>query len=334
MPDATALFFTNLWQIPIIRRLVDRYYVSFITYHRGAQTMSGHTNGIKPAKQLTRGEIDALKKLTALCDREDNIRLKMNWSMVEERNGKDTSDFLYLEHGEIIACLGIYSFRASEVEISGMVHPDHRRKGIFTKLVHAAIDECARRDVHDLIFMCQRGAESGAAFIKHLGAPYSFSEYWMDMKLEEGKLPAPVKAESEGLRLRKAGKADLKMLVRLDMDGFKLNEQEAEAYSAEVLTGKDRILIAELGQEPVGKLGVRSSSGRAFFYGFVVDARYRGKGIGRQMLARTIERLHDDEGVNRFQLEVAVDNEGALGLYKSCGFRLDNVNDYYLYKLS
>jgi ribosomal protein S18 acetylase RimI-like enzyme len=54
---------------------------------------------------------------------------------------------------------------------------------------------------------------------------------------------------------------------------------------------------------------------------FFLSAGFRGKGIGRKVLAMVLEQLREDE-VKAVHLEVAQINHGVQELYKSAGFRL------------
>lgn len=85
--------------------------------------------------------------------------------------------------------MGLYQFNSHEIEISGMVHPNYRRRGIFTELVKAAKEEIRQRGVSKLIYMNQKGSASGQLFLEALGAIYTFSEYWM--KIDEIERPLP-----------------------------------------------------------------------------------------------------------------------------------------------
>ena len=63
-------------------------------------------------------------------------------------------------------------------------------------------------------------------------------------------------------------------------------------------------------------------------YGFAVDPPLQGRGIGRDVLRRVCRQLREG-GAGRVGLEVAVDNDHALGLYTSLGFARVTTEDYY-----
>ena len=88
------------------------------------------------------------------------------------------------------------------------------------------------------------------------------------------------------------------------------------------------LLVVSRAGQPFAVIGAQSLPEGAYIYGFVVAAEERGRGYGRQILLRTVHDLVA-AGQSAISLEVAVDNERALGLYQACGFRETSANDYY-----
>ena len=105
-------------------------------------------NGIKPCNGLLQAELKEIQQLAQLCNQADGIRLKLNWDMLMERSSEVTNDFLFYSDGILIGFLGIYIFKSTEAEISGMVHPDYHHQGTvsFSALVEAAKQVCKERD--------------------------------------------------------------------------------------------------------------------------------------------------------------------------------------------
>jgi putative acetyltransferase len=58
--------------------------------------------------------------------------------------------------------------------------------------------------------------------------------------------------------------------------------------------------------------------------GMGVLPAYRGRGIGRRLLGACIAKAWA-QGITRIELEVRVDNERAIGLYRSLGFEQEAV---------
>ena len=61
--------------------------------------------------------------------------------------------------------------------------------------------------------------------------------------------------------------------------------------------------------------------------GMGVLANYRGRGIGSQLLSRTIEHAWSS-GLKRLELEVFADNEPAIRLYKKHGYVQEGLKRY------
>ncbi|MEW9699293.1 GNAT family N-acetyltransferase [Paenibacillus sp. SI8] len=289
--------------------------------------------GVYARAGLSPQELEEVRALWNICNDHEQIQIKLNWSTLTNRSKGITNDFLFYEKGRLVGFLAIYSFLSTEVEISGMVHPEARRQGIFSQLVETARAECMRRTIPKLIFINERGSASGKSFLKRLGARYSFSEYVMEF--QEGEVdPFPISGEI--VRIRPAHREDGELLVALNVSGFAITEENAREYVLQTL-GAERELtwIAEVGEEhrPVGKIGALveavATGNNSFIYGFCVDPAYRGKGIGRRVLRQTIEELKQQFQAKPIKLEVSVENEKALSLYQSCGFQTQNTNDYY-----
>lgn len=268
-----------------------------------------------------------IRELADACEERDGIQLKLNWDMLQSRPADQMNDALFYKDDRLVAFLGIYFIIPSEAELSGMVHPDCRRQGLFTSMLGEALEQLSRREPKAVIYICSRNSASGVAFLQRRGVPYAFSEYVMERK-DAADAPLPSGQQRE-IDLREARPDDVTVLAELNRVGFDLPEQEAGNLATAALSPQEVTYIIESGGRAVGKLGVLLEGDAAFIYGFCMRPEERGHGLGRAALAGTIERLRRESNIARFQLEVAVSNERALGLYESCGFRRTNVIDYY-----
>ena len=92
---------------------------------------------------LTKEELFAIKTLQEICEKEDSLQLKLNFDMLESRSGNRKEDFFHFEDGKLVGFLGSYYF-GNKVEICGMVHPNYRRRGIFTSLLEMVFEEAKK----------------------------------------------------------------------------------------------------------------------------------------------------------------------------------------------
>ena len=94
-------------------------------------------------KQLDDEKLSDLKKMAAICEDFENLRLKLNWNLLSFRTGEYTDDFLYYQDGQLIGSLHLFAFEQKTAEINGMVHPAYRQQGVFSKLLTRVQQECA-----------------------------------------------------------------------------------------------------------------------------------------------------------------------------------------------
>jgi GNAT superfamily N-acetyltransferase len=84
-------------------------------------------------------------------------------------------------------------------------------------------------------------------------------------------------------------------------------------------------LCASVGQKAIGfgSLTIKNNLWQAGYLGhideFVVDAEYRGRGVGTRLLTRLVE-LAREHGCRRVELDSAFERVGAHAFYKRHGF--------------
>lgn len=87
------------------------------------------------------------------------------------------------------------------------------------------------------------------------------------------------------------------------------------------------VLLAWAGEELVGMVEAWAGDGpedlHAASLGISVAAAWRGRGLGRRLMIRAIERARAWEGFCRIELAVEAGNAPAVGLYESLGFVLE-----------
>ncbi len=128
--------------------------------------------------QLTDTELTEIEHLMDICNTYEDLHMRFSWLQTRPRS-EETHDFLYYEDAKLVGYLNISSYGTQEKELLGMVHPEHRRRGIFRILLMAASEECMRSGVQKLILVCEHASRSGLAFAASIGAHYDFSEHAM-----------------------------------------------------------------------------------------------------------------------------------------------------------
>jgi len=270
---------------------------------------------------------DALRAIAEL-EREvvgaDGGRLKLEWETLRRRSGDRVEDLLWWEHERLCGFLGLYSF-ASPVELSGMVAPSFRRRGIATELLDGAMVLCRSRSERTAFLVVPRASIAGRTLALRRGARLDHSEH--ALLLTGGPKNS---RRTPGVTVRRADAADGPVVSRLIESGF---GHPAHEIAEELDSPRGQTLVIEQFGEPAGTIRVTRNDTDASIDGFVIDSELRGRGLGREALRQVCDQLAG-QATARISLEVEVDNEQALTLYTSLGFEPITTEDYYWMPIS
>ncbi|KMJ57198.1 GNAT family acetyltransferase [Bacillus sp. LL01] len=272
---------------------------------------------------LTNEQLQQIKQLQIACEKEGGFELKLNEDMLQTRDDNSKEDFFHYEDERLVGFLGCYGF-GNKIEMTGMVHPDYRRKGFFTKLFAEAVAETKKREITTILLNAPSSSQSAKKFLDRIPCTFYIAEY--QMKWETGELyddPAVIIRPS-------TSQEDFEAEIQLEVACFDFTEQEARAFNKRMkeLNSEDMFII-EAQDRTAGKIRVSETNGEAWIYGFAVFPELQGKGIGRKALSKVV-KMESEKGLPVF-LEVEAKNAHALKLYESCGFRSYHSQDYYRY---
>jgi [ribosomal protein S18]-alanine N-acetyltransferase len=134
-----------------------------------------------------------------------------------------------------------------------------------------------------------------------------------------------------GLRLRRAGIADIDALDALEQAAFSGDRMRRRQFLHHVQAPSSDLIVAMSQQRLLGyalllrRRGIRSCR----VYSIAVSPEARGQGLGAVLLER-LERIARIHGLSEIRLEVRQDNATALALYESRGYqRFDARSGYY-----
>lgn len=266
------------------------------------------------------------RTLSAIADLErrvlavDGGRLKLEWPTLSHRPGSQVEDLMWWDDEELLGFLGLYAFGGSSLELAGMVSPETRRRGIATALVDAALPLCQERGYQQALLVVPRSSPTGRYFAVNRGGVLEHAEHALVLLDQPSGGPTDPQ-----VNLRRAVPSDAATVSTLLAAVFGHTEV---GLSEQLASDQERTLLVEVADAPVGTLRVTRDGAEAGVYGFVVDPAWQGRGIGRDVLRRVCRTLRD-EGAARVALEVATDNDRALGLYTSIGFERVATEDYY-----
>lgn len=286
---------------------------------------------IKLKENIDSEDYELIQQLQERCLGHDKTALKLELDyklgVVGARNGvQSINEFMYFDGERLIGYIGICSF-GGPWEVNGMVDPEYRRQGVFTKLFELVLAEAKRKDTKGMLLLSDRLSDSGQKFIAAAGARYNHSEYEMFLKGEPAQ-------RQPGLSFRKATNADAKEIARQNAIYFN-DEREEEVKPEDMIMPEEEekrgmtCYLVEKDGEIIGKVNLQLTSKLGAIFGLGVLPEHRRKGYGRSLLLMAIEKLKEANAKD-IMLQVAAENENALNLYKSCGFEETSTMDYYL----
>ena len=285
--------------------------------------------GLIKKQTLTQPDIAEVAQLADLCERHDQLHMRISWTALRSRSGNEYNDMFYYQDEQLVGYLALDGWGGTERELVGMVHPAYRRRGIFFSLFQSAQQECARLSIPQVILVCERSSASGRAFAQHVGAQLELSEHemWLNSFKERSTF-------DDRVSFKLATQSDLEALVTVQAQSFGVPELLSRQSLLHRLQDPTcRIFLATFGEpglgchEPLGLLRLQEEDDLIGIYGFGVIPNYRGRGYGRQMLEDAI-RLIRSESQKPIMLDVDTSNERALALYLSCGFEIKTTYDY------
>ena len=279
----------------------------------------------KLKENLNNNDFNDINDLKSICFVHDNTNLKIEidykLSNVAKNNDKTSSiinEFMLYDDNKLIGYAGICDFGGEEIEVNGMVHPDYRRKGIFTRLFSLLKDEFNKRNNKAMLLLSDNNSVSGIEFIKNMTDDFSHSEYDMNLDMD-----ATQNESFDNLIFRKALIEDINKIKEANFEFFSVNDIEDISSGITYLLETDNIII--------GKVRLEAIDNNGGIYGLEILPEYRGNGYGRELLILSIKKLKESN-VKIINLQVETDNKNALNLYKSCGFKENYTMDYYRLK--
>ena len=287
--------------------------------------MNEPKHGLIKKQTWAEDELAEAAELLAICNAYEGLYTKLDTVMLRGRSGNETNDFLYYEDGQLVGLLSLNNFGETDRELTGVVHPEFRRQGIFFMLMAAAREEAKQRGIQRLILVCERFSRSGQGFVEAIGAKYDASEHKMILQtlLEQGPY-------EQKIILRKADVNDIDIMAHIISVSFGQSVEGAQKFiEGSMHKPHSPYYVGEWQGKVAGSLSLSFGEQETAIYGFAILPEYRRRGFGRQMVEQVIHRIQA-ESQKPIALEVeAGDENNAVKLYRSCGFKEVTTYGYY-----
>lgn len=271
---------------------------------------------------LSPSQLDQVDWLRRLCETAGGTDLKL--TPRETDDSPIAAQFLAEVEGGVVGYCGVDL--GLDAEICGMVHPEHRRLGMGTALLHEALGATRALGRESALVICEDAEPLAIEWLAHRGGVIASSEQRMVLGLSE--VPAVEAAAGVSIQLRRPGPGDRDTLVRLLSDGFpemtpELTEQMVGRHPAP----HEESLLACDGDAMVATVRLLRAGERWMIYGLVVDRERRGRGYGGAAMRAALELLRA-RGAREISLEVEPGNVPAVRLYRGLGFRTSTTYRY------
>ncbi len=275
--------------------------------------------------------------LVAQCHTNKPVELKLELAYKLRDQSGTEDELLYYEGDQLIGYVGICCFDGVTMEVSGIVMPAYRRRGIFSKLIKEVLRIRKDRGIKRLLVLCDGRSRSGKAWMHHWYGRLEHSEYEMVYGQQESlKLDGTL-----GLQLaRNEDAGEVNHQIRL----FRRDEyleihpevkpsevpllEEDSIVPEEALKKGMYIYFAVVDNQIIGKVHLQLSEKQGGIYGLGILPEFRKRGYGRQLLMASVKQLKTFD-CSEVMLQVAILNDHALKLYKECGFVIRSEMHYY-----
>lgn len=271
---------------------------------------------------ISEKEDKQIEELQDLCNLEDktNINLnlinRLNMNRSSEMNLNSINEFFYYIDDVLVSYLQVSSLGNNIGEINGLIHPHWRKKGLFSRLLGFAVEECRNRKFNKLVLLSDAQSSYGVNFINTVGRKFDFLEYRM-------KLVKKVTFEESCISLRKAEKAHLPEIQRQNILFF--NDQVTnDNFLQQEEVQKQITYMIELNSQIIGKISIEYSDNSAYIFGVVILPDFRNKGYAKVAVSKALNLIYR-RNISDIELDVECNNSAALNLYKSCGFEEKSV---------
>ncbi|MFR3747842.1 GNAT family N-acetyltransferase [Streptococcus sp.] len=259
------------------------------------------------------------KALIATCQNNDGTFRDPYLSNMLNFDPNMPAFFLHYEKGELVGLLTVYA-DDPDVDVTILVHPNHRRQGIARALYRSFEKETASYPIESVTFQTERVfLEKHPEFASNWGlVEDEETETWL------GKDRRPyLLATVSNLEVLLADSSYQEQISQLKFQAFSEEHESREVvdrYVAEALKDPEsRLYILLKNGQVIGTCTVDLSSNTNYFYGLAISELERGKGYG-SYLAKSLVNQLIEQNDKEFQIAVEDSNVGAKRLYEKIGF--------------
>lgn len=273
-------------------------------------------------QHLDSNALDALDALVAACKKVDGNAIAIYRDLLTHYRSRPCS-LLHYEGDQLIGFAAVFFFEHDVGEISLLVAPTHRKKGIAHGLLHTMLGLIeADRPIETLVFSTPQGLYD--AELLHRGLQHQGSEYEMQRESHE-----PLALNIHTLSILEATPADIDTLCAIDRNCFPTSQPSSETRFGNLLIRPDHtIFLAIHEQAVIGKAHLARHAQDAHLSDVAILPALQRQGFGRALITHCINHALTWPQT-KVTLGVETSNQHALQLYLDLNFTISNAIDYW-----
>lgn len=234
------------------------------------------------------------------------------------------STILRFDNEVLVGFLAGFFFHRDVCEISLLVKPQYRKKGISSDLITQFYPLLIDQNMQYVDFSVPANHVI-CDYLKKNNFIYKYSEYEMTRKLRE-KVTAHCSVAD--VEIRESSPTDMGFILELDNLCFGMQQNSYVRIESFLSERNNRILLLTKNDTPIGKVHIHIYKSYARLTDICISPVHRKQGLGRFIIASAINFVLNKD-IIKILLEVEAQNESALNIYTKSGFKVTNTYDFW-----
>ena len=224
---------------------------------------------------------------------------------------------------QIVALCHIFAVNTFEAELSIVVAPMHRHKGIGKALVNSAKHLLKEYGYKRVLYVCDDNSISGTAFVDTFLSRHDHTEYTLTYNKTDDH------PRATRLLVTKAYERDLDSIIHINVDAFEDDYEVASQFITSTFNSPTRTAyIGQLNYKPICTLMLGNEAGVYSINGVAVLKAFQGQGYAKELIQDVLYGLRNED--QDIIIEVDSTNTPAYHLYKKLNFKESQVIAYYV----
>lgn len=286
---------------------------------------------------MTSYKVEILEQLVKAAVAVDGVPPKIYWHLLDKPRVRPW-DFWLCDEEKLIAFFGAYEFETNCAEITGVIHPEYRRQGIFKNFL---MNFKKRHPELKKITLVGSSAIVTEVAMEKVKARFIESEFELSViparshviPASPHVIPAEAGIHPQGSRFRGnddlslASLSDLDQLLKIDLACFNSQEKEVKRDLEMIFQDPTRkIYLFSSENKVLGKIHLRFEDKKIMLSDIAILPEFQKQGFGSQMLQSVFALYPEAE----FNLDVHAANRDALAFYEKQGFVVKNEYLFFL----